>query len=56
MANAQQKSSYSLRACKLQDTVKLMSINMSKAYRKSHSRNESTPREIKVTYMYIHGS
>lgn len=51
MANAQYKpSSPCQKAWKLQDTVKLMRVNVSKTYRKIHASKENgmTPREIKV--------
>ena len=52
MAQSQHRlSSPSQKAWKLQDTVKLMRVNVSKAYRKKHAPNDNgvTPREIKVT-------
>ena len=51
MTNAQYKpSSPCQKAWKLQDTVKLMRVNVSKTYRKIHASKENgmTPREIKV--------
>ena len=55
MANAKQKSLSYQKLWKLKDGVKLMSINMSKAYQRSHTlkgrgpRSELVPREIKVS-------
>ena len=51
VAQAQHRiPSPSQKAWKLQDTVKLMRVNVSKAYRRKHASKDNgvTPREIKV--------